>query len=70
MPIAGSENLASKAIYYKANEFIEKWSKYTYFAMFKVTLPCVTITSLVVCYFLYFTTNLKSDAFHLPFLTW
>ncbi|XP_031635350.1 uncharacterized protein LOC116348468 [Contarinia nasturtii] len=64
------ENPVSKAIYEEANEKTEKWTKFIEFLVMKVTLASVPTSFLVICYYLYFATDLGNEAFRLSFLMW
>ncbi|XP_031626848.1 uncharacterized protein LOC116343092 [Contarinia nasturtii] len=64
------ENTVSQAIYEEANEKAEKWTKLIEFLMMKLTLFGITTPFLVLCYYLYFATDLENESFRLPFLMW
>lgn len=66
----GSKRLASKAMYDETNRQIEKWTKIIDVVVVKVTSRFAIIPQIVLCYFLYFTTDLGNDAFELPFAIW
>lgn len=56
-------------LYVEINEQIEKWSKFTYFLIMKVSLPVFIIPKSVVSLCLYFT-NLNEDSLELPLPMW
>lgn len=64
------KNDFSRTIYEGTNAFIEKWTKIMNFVFVKVTLTYIAGPYLFLSYFRYFTTDLKSEAFYLPFLLW
>lgn len=55
-------------IYNKLNEKIEQFSKIIYFIFVHCTLFGVLMPNFLITFFVYFTTDLGSDAFQLPFL--
>lgn len=68
--ILGLLHPSSKEIYENAHTFVEKCCSIIFTAFVKITFPSVTIPFLIVCYVLYFTTDIGSDAFQLPFPAW
>lgn len=66
----GLENPSTELIYEKMNEKIEKLADMINFAMIIVTLLGMMMPNLIISYFMYFTTDLSSDAFHLAFPIW
>lgn len=52
------------------NEKIEKFTHNMYFILVKITAPGLMIPNLIIGYFNYFTTDLGSEAFHLPYMEW
>lgn len=58
------------AMYEEANAFVEKWTKIIRFAFINATIPLITLPFLMISYCLYFTTDLGSEAFILPFKLW
>lgn len=67
---SGLAKSASKKMYEKSNEKIEKWSKFVYTAMMLITLPCIMISILIAGYFMYFTTDAGVEAFQLLSFAW
>ena len=66
----GMVNPESKLMYDNLNGKIETWSDMFYLLLVKVSAPGLLIISFSVSYYLYFTTDLGSDAFLLPFHLW
>ena len=65
----GKDNVESKLVYENLHGKIEKWSQILYLALVKVT-PVIFIPNIILSFYLYFTTDLESDAFSLPFPMW
>lgn len=61
---------ASEEIFRKANRFEKKWSKIINFVIFKLTPAFALLPWCIYVYFLYFTTDLGTDAFELPYPMW
>lgn len=61
---------SSRGIYEDANAFVEKLSTITDFALTKASFPIVLMPFPILSYIQYFTTDLGSDAFLLPFPGW
>lgn len=57
-----------QSIYNKLNEKIEQFSKSIYFIFVHCTFFGIVMPNFLTTFFVYFTTNLGSDAFQLPFL--
>lgn len=57
-------------MYMTACEFVEKTSDYVFLGCMNVTIPCTTIPYLLLSYFMYLFTDMKRDAFILPFIMW
>lgn len=57
-------------MYEKTNRQIEVVSKITHFVMVKISAPLFVLPKALLCYFLYFTTDLGSNAFELSIPTW
>lgn len=68
--VLGCEYPDSKDIYGRVNKKNEKWTKMLDFVLLKVTLPGVIMPNFIISYFLYFATDLGSEAFRLPFPKW
>lgn len=66
----GMVNAESNLMYVNLNENIEKWSNVFYWVLMKVTAPGILIISFTMSYYLYFTSDLGSDAFCLPYPFW
>lgn len=66
----GSINDEKQKIYEKANRFIEVWSNYIYVGYVKIVLPFTTFPYLFMSYFNYLTTDLRENAFTLPYVMW
>lgn len=67
---SGLENPKSSAIYTKINQQIEKWTKIVHLLLYKISLVSFVSPKLIASYFLYYTTDLGSEAFQTPFLMW
>lgn len=59
-----------KQLYEKTNRQIEHVSKITHFVMVKISVPVIVLPKALLCYFLYFTTDLGANAFELSIPTW
>lgn len=57
-------------IYVDTNQKIEKYSKIICFVMGKAAAICFVVPKLIVSFVNYFTTDLGSDAFELPYFMW
>lgn len=66
----GSQNLESKKIYDEIIDLMEKLDRFIYFVMLNVTLPSLVFPKYIVCYYIYFTTDMGTDAFELPLPVW
>lgn len=64
------KNSAAGGIYVEMNEFIEKWSGIVYIIATKTILPCLMVPYMGVSYYLYYNTDLGSDAFFFPMVIW
>lgn len=67
---ADQTNPTSKKMYDKANAKIEKYTKIFYFVGIKVSWPGLILPNVIISYFKYFTTDLGSESFKLPFVEW
>lgn len=65
-----SESQASKAIYDAANLQIEKWTNIIHLAVAEFTPILCVVPQCIVCFLVYFTTDLGNDAFELSLLMW
>lgn len=61
---------ATRSIFYKTNQFEEKFSKVILFVMVKITPICAIWPWCINIYFIYFTSDLGTDAFELPCPMW
>ena len=57
-------------MYKKTNQLVEKWCKIAYLIIVKMVGPSCVLPKAMVCFFMYFTTDLGSDAFELPIPAW
>lgn len=64
------EQRNEQAAYIKLNEKIERFSKWFYLIYVQCNVIVVAVPNLLKTIFFYFTTDLKSDAYQLPFRTW
>lgn len=60
----------SNALYVKANDLGEKFSKIIFFVAIQCSVPALILPKAVVSYFIYFTTDSGGDAFDLQFPIW
>lgn len=60
----------SKVLYEKANKFVEKWTMFVHYFLSKVAVPCIMSVFIILSYALYFETDLKKEAFYLPYAVW
>lgn len=56
--------------YSNLNDKIEKWSNILYSALIKVSVPGILLPNFISSYYLYFSSDLGSEAFGLPYLFW
>lgn len=70
MIILGSENPEAKLLYERHNQQVGKWNKTLIFGVQKVSFNLVLWPMFFFSYFTYFTTNLGSEAFQMPFFFW
>lgn len=54
----------------KLNENIEKWIGAFYFFTVEMTVAAVMIPKIVISFYLYLATDLRAEAFRLPFSIW
>lgn len=66
----GSRHPASKMIYDKIIENVDKYSRFIHFVLLKITVPCFVLPKYIVCFYLYFATDRGNDAFELPLPVW
>ena len=66
----GMVNTESELMWGNLNGKIEKWSDMFYSIIIKVTVPGLLIINFIMSYYLYFTSDLGSDAFTLPYPFW
>lgn len=66
----GFEYKPSKVIYDGINENIQKMDQIIGFLIMKFVFPCVIFSKFITSYLAYFTTDLGSDSFELPFPYW
>lgn len=68
--LLGSSNAKLTALYNELNRKTEKCSKIIYFITTKLSPICIIVPKSIICFFVYFTTNLAADAFELPLPMW
>lgn len=68
--ISGIKHPASKVIYVKIVDLVEKWDRFIQFALLKVTVPSFVLPKYIFCFYMYFSTNMGNDAFELPLPLW
>ena len=66
----GMEMPDSKPKYEKLNENIEKWTGIYFLLAVQVTTPALLMPNFIKSFYLYFATDLESEAFSLPFPIW
>lgn len=69
-PNLGLEHTSPKIMYEKTNQLAEKISEILYFLIVKVSVPGLVLPRAALSYFVYYTTDARSDAFQLPIPTW
>lgn len=69
-PKIGLKRPTSKAMYERANELSEKFSKIIYFVIVDIAIPLFVAPKVILSYFLYFTTDAGNEAFELPIPIW
>lgn len=57
-------------MYEKTNELVEKYSRIGIFVMKHVMIPSIVFPIAMISMSVYFTTDLKDEAFKLPFPAW
>lgn len=68
--VLGLENASSKPIYEEIIQKIEKLCEGLNFIIIYISTPCVMFPKCLISFFAYFTTDLGSEAFELPFSVW
>lgn len=68
--ILGIKHSASMMIYIDAIDQMDTWSKIVYFFIAKIALNCFIWPKPILLFFLYFTTDVGTDAFELPIPMW
>lgn len=67
----GSKDAPNKiAIYENTNRMADKWSRFAFIVVAKVTPILYLLPNAIYSYFMYFTTDLGNDAFSLPHNIW
>lgn len=66
----GMVNPDWKFKYENLNEKIEKWSNILYSVFIKVSVPGLLLPNFILSYYSYFSTDLGSEAFGLPYPFW
>lgn len=64
------EDPEALSTYLKLDERIEIWSNLFHFLVVQVTVPLVIMPKFLISFYLYFATDLGSEAFNLPFPVW
>lgn len=64
------ENVESKNKYEKLKEKVEIWTRKFRFSLVNVTVPALLMPQMIISYYLYFTTDLGSEAFSLAYPIW
>lgn len=64
------ENPTNNEILDETNQFVEKWSRIGVFFFKYVAVPSYMLLTVIVSFFIYFTTDVGSDAFSLPWPMW
>lgn len=59
-----------KTLYERTNQLAEKCSEIVYFLIVSVSVPGFVLPKAILSYFLYFTTDLGSEAFETPIPIW
>lgn len=68
--IGSSKHQASKALFEKTCQEVEKWSEIIFFMMMRLSLPCIMLPVCIGSFFVYFTTNLGNESFILAIPMW
>lgn len=55
--LIGSQDLSVTMIYVRANQKIEKWGEILEFAFFKITIPLIIISGIIVVPFIEYLAN-------------
>lgn len=61
---------ASITTYVESNQLVEKLCEILHFVVVFITAPTVVLPKTVISLFTYYTTDIKDDAFDLPFPMW
>lgn len=68
--ILGIKYSESKTIYNETNQLAEKLSKIIYLVIVKISIPCLVLPKIIVCFIAYYATDSGNDAFELPLPMW
>lgn len=68
--ISGLEKSKIAAIYAEIKQKVEKLTAILYIVTIKITVPSLLVPIFVMMIFKYFTTEMESDDFILPFPLW
>lgn len=49
---------------------VEKWCKIVHFVFMRIVLYGVTVPKVIFCFYVYYTTDLGTEAFEMPFPFW
>lgn len=66
----GLKHRASTVKYVQINLQVEKWTKIIHFVFLALVIPSTFFSKLFFCFYLYFSTDLGTDSFELPFPFW
>lgn len=66
----GSKYPATKAMFQKKDQQIEKWTKIIFFVVMRIGVQCTMLPTCIGSFILYLTTDLGQNAFVLPIPMW
>lgn len=70
MYILGRRHPRSRKLFYRTDQRVEHLNKVVFSAVFKVSLQVVMVPNFIGSFATYFTTDMESDSFELPFPMW
>lgn len=66
----GRKYAKSEALFFETSQQVERLSEIVFTVLMKVAVPCFILPKCIVIFVVYFTTDLESDLFQLPYPLW
>lgn len=66
----GLQDPVVKAMYIENNQFMEKVGKISFTVLVKLSPICFVFPKAILCYWIYFTSDLGNATFDLPYVMW